>query len=228
MVGELVAQRLLDLAGEQLAVVAEVAFERVAVDHDPVLEAIPRDAVAEVLAVGAALRAELGDDDRHALQHPLEFLRQGVDRVGDQGFELVRWGLIHCSVIKPLANGGTKMKDDQPTWPRSKRVLVPLLAILAVAASGVLLSACGDEGSSGVQQSIEEGVEKAKEGITEGAEELEKGAEEAKEKIEEGKESATEGVEKGVEEAEKGIEEGKQQAEEGVEKGKEEAEKFTP
>ena len=45
------AQGPLDLPGEQIAVVAEVAFQRVAVDDDPVLVAFARDAVAEVLAV---------------------------------------------------------------------------------------------------------------------------------------------------------------------------------
>ena len=64
VVGELVAQGPLDLAGEQLAVVAEVALEGVAVDHDPVLVAFAGDAVAEVLAVGVVLGAEVGDDDR--------------------------------------------------------------------------------------------------------------------------------------------------------------------
>src|SRR5918997_897205 len=40
VMGELVAQRALDLAGEQLGVVAEVALERVLIDHDAVLVAI--------------------------------------------------------------------------------------------------------------------------------------------------------------------------------------------
>ena len=62
--GELVAQGALDLAGEQRPVVAEVPFQRVAVDHDPVLVVFAGDAVAEVLAVGVDLGAEVGDDDR--------------------------------------------------------------------------------------------------------------------------------------------------------------------
>ena len=73
---------------------AEVAFEGVAVDHDPVFVAFGGDSVAEVLAVGVALGAEVGDDDGDALEHPLEFLGQGVDRVGDKRLELVQLGLL--------------------------------------------------------------------------------------------------------------------------------------
>ncbi|HEV7770420.1 MAG TPA: hypothetical protein VGO66_07155 [Solirubrobacterales bacterium] len=64
-------------------------FERVAVDHDPVFEGPPADPVAEVLAVGTVLGAEVGDDDGDLLQQSLEFLRQGVDRVGDECLERV-------------------------------------------------------------------------------------------------------------------------------------------
>ena len=70
VVGQLVAQRALDLPRQQRPVVAEVPLERVAVDDDPVLEALAGDPVAEVLAVGVALAAEVGDDHRHALQAP--------------------------------------------------------------------------------------------------------------------------------------------------------------
>src|SRR5215213_4961471 len=88
MMGELVTQGPLDLGGEQSAVVAEVALQGVAIDHDPVLEAVTGDAVAEVLAVGADLGAQLRDDDRDLGQNPLEFLREAIDRVDDQLLEL--------------------------------------------------------------------------------------------------------------------------------------------
>jgi len=42
------------------------------------------------------LGAEVGDDHRHPLQHLLELLREGVDRIGHEGFEAVRLRLIHC------------------------------------------------------------------------------------------------------------------------------------
>ncbi len=74
----------------------EVAPQGVAVDDDAVLVALARDPVAEILAIGMALGTEIGDDHRHLLQQALEFIRQGVDGVGDQGFEFVRLRLIHC------------------------------------------------------------------------------------------------------------------------------------
>ena len=67
--GELVAQGLLDLTGKQLAIVPEVAFKRVAVDHDPVLVAILRHAVAEVLAIGMDLGPQVRDHHGDVLQH---------------------------------------------------------------------------------------------------------------------------------------------------------------
>ena len=85
-----------------------VAFEGVAVDHDPVLEVVAGDAVTVVLAVGVLLGAEVGDDHRHPGQDLLEFLRQCVDRVGDQRLEFVRLGLIHCPhvrTVKPATYG---------------------------------------------------------------------------------------------------------------------------
>ena len=90
--GELVTKGDLDLFREQVAVVAEVPFEGVAVDHDPVLVAFAGDPVAVVLAVGAFLGPEVGDDDRDARQHLLELVGQAVDRVGDQRFERIELG----------------------------------------------------------------------------------------------------------------------------------------
>jgi hypothetical protein len=89
MVSQLVAQGPLDLPGEQVPVVAEVTFQRVAVDDDPVLVAFPRDAVAEVLAVRVLLGPTIRDHDSDLGQHLLEFVGQPVDRVDDQGLEVV-------------------------------------------------------------------------------------------------------------------------------------------
>lgn len=92
------AQGALDLAGEQLAVVAEVAFQRVAVDDDSVLVAFARDSVAEVLAVGVHLGPQVGNDDGDVREHLLEFVGQPVDRVDDQRLELVELTLLgHAS-----------------------------------------------------------------------------------------------------------------------------------
>lgn len=109
VMGELVTQGPLDLAGEQLPVVAEITFQCVAVDHDPVLIAIARDAVAEVLAVGVLFTAEIGDDDRDALENLLEFLRQGVDCVRDQRLEVIRLRLIHWPNVIQEPIGGTRI-----------------------------------------------------------------------------------------------------------------------
>jgi hypothetical protein len=62
MMRELVAKRALDLCSEQLEVVAEVALERVLVEHDAVGIVVARDRVAEVVAVRAVLRPVLRDD----------------------------------------------------------------------------------------------------------------------------------------------------------------------
>ncbi len=89
VVGELVAQGPLDLPGEEGAIVAEVALQRVAIDDDPVLIAFARDAVAGVLTVRMDLGSEVGHHHGDLRQHLLEFVRQPVDRVGDQRLELI-------------------------------------------------------------------------------------------------------------------------------------------
>src|SRR5262249_47863849 len=116
VMGELVAERLLDLFGKQTRVVAEVAFERVAVDHDPVLPAFAGDPVAEVLAVCPLLGAELGYDHRHRLQQPLEFLGQGVDRVGDERFERVEVRLWSHSLTVESRRSPCQGAPTQTTW----------------------------------------------------------------------------------------------------------------
>ena len=55
--GQLVADGAGDLGAQQLAVVAEVALEGVAVDDDPVGVVVAGDRVADVVAVGAVLAA---------------------------------------------------------------------------------------------------------------------------------------------------------------------------
>jgi predicted transcriptional regulator len=227
MMGELVPQRLLDLAGKQLRVVTEVALERVAVDHDSILVAIRRHPVAEVLAVGVALEPEIGDDDRHLLEDALELLGQGVDRVGDQDFEGIRLGLIHCpSTLSSNRPGAIEMT-------KKLHAISPLLAVIAIGAGGIVWSGCGssDSDSSSVREQaaeqVEQGTKKAEEAVEEGTEKAEKGLEEAKQEVEKNLDGKTEKkVEEARKKAEKGIEEGQAQAEKGVEEAKEQAEKY--
>lgn len=241
------AQRALDLAGEQLTVVAEVPFEGVAVDDDPVLVAVVGDAVAEVLAIGVLLGAELGDHDRHLFEHPLELLRQGVDRVRHEGFELVHLESVHDMhyVRRPGAAAPATQQTHEGECQRMREVHSPVaarlriagvvLAALALLAGGIVWSGCGsssDNTSSdttgNVQESLEEGVKKAEKGLEEGSEAAKKGLEKAKEELKGSKGSAKKGIEEGVEKAEKGLEEGRAQAEKGVEEAKQQAEKYTP
>jgi hypothetical protein len=227
-----VAQRLLDLARQQGAVVAEIAFERVAVDHDPVLPELAGEAVAKVLAVGMVLGAEIGDDDGDVLEQSLELDRQGVDRVRDQRLEIVRLILIHWPNVKQPPTGGSKMRDLEPKTTARPRVIRTAVAVLAIVAGGVVWSGCGSDDSTDAsetaKQQIEEGASTAEEAIKEGTKEAEKGLEEAKKQIEEGKGSAKKGLEKGRKQAEEGLEEGLEQAEKGVEEAKEKAEEYLP
>lgn len=92
------AQGPLDLAGEQIEVVAEVTLQRVTVDDDPILMVVARDTVPEVLAVRMRLIPEIGYHDRNLRQDLLEFNRQPIDCIDDHGFELVEFGSIgHAS-----------------------------------------------------------------------------------------------------------------------------------
>ena len=244
VVGELVAQRPLDLRSKQARIVAEVAFERVAVDHDPVLPAFPGDPVAEVLAVGVPLAAELGNDHRHRLQHAAEFLREGVDRVGDERFEGIKVGLRgHHLTVKSLASprpagpakatGGIEMDDERATARTSRwRWGAAALAVVGALLAGILLPACGGgsgtSSTSQAQKEAEEGVESAERGFEEGKEKAEQGLEEAEEKLKSSKGTTKKTAEEAQEEAEKGIEEAKKQIEDtkgGTKKGLEEAKK---
>jgi hypothetical protein len=84
-----VTQSLLDLAGKQVRVMAEITLQHVTVDDDPILIAFARDTVSEVLAVCMYLISEIGYHDRDVRQYLLEFSRQPIDCVDDQGLELV-------------------------------------------------------------------------------------------------------------------------------------------
>lgn len=72
--GKLVTQGPLDLAGKQVTIVTEVAFQRVPVDDDPVLITLACDTVSEVLAVCMYFSSEIGDYDRDIRQYLLEFV----------------------------------------------------------------------------------------------------------------------------------------------------------
>src|SRR5205823_5941189 len=76
VVRELVAERPLDLRAQQVAVQAEVAFERVLVEDDPVLVLPARVVAAVVVAVRAELGAARRDHHGGRLEELLKLLRQ--------------------------------------------------------------------------------------------------------------------------------------------------------
>lgn len=227
MVGQLVPQRLLDLPGQQGRIVAEVPHQGVAVDHDPVFVAFARDPVAEVLAVGAAFEAEIGDHHRHLLQQALELVGQGVDGVRDQGLEVVRLGLIHW---RPKLTA----TDLEHEMSRKLRATSSLFAVIAIAAGGVVWSGCGSDSDTGTVQDsaetqIEQGTQKAEDAVNEGVETTKKGLEEAKKEVESGfNDKTTKKLEEAQKEAEEKLDEGTKQAEKGIEEAKEQAEKYLP
>lgn len=127
------------------------------------------------------------------------------------------------------------MKDDQPTSKGTLRRLAPLLAALAIVASGALWAGCGDGGDDtgtireNAEQQVEEGTQKAEEAVEEGVDKAEEGLEEAKEEIEKGTDGDTsKKFDKARKEAEEGLEEGQAKAEKGLEEAKEQAEKYLP
>lgn len=217
-------QRPLHLPRQQLAVVAEVPFERVAVDDDPVLVAFGGDPVAEVLAVGPTLEAEIGDDDSHPGENALELLRKRVDRVGHEGLETVRLGLIHCRTTLNSNDLGANQMSSR------LRTVYALFAVLALAAAGAAWSGCGSSDETGTareqaETQVEEGTKTAEEAIDEGVEKTKKGLEEAKEQV---SGNTKKKIEKAQKEAEQGLEEGQAKAEKGLEEAKEQAEKYLP
>lgn len=82
-------QGLLDLAGKQVTVMAEVTHQRVTVDDDPVLIVFARETISDVLAVCMYFVSEIGYHDRDVRQYLLEFSRQSIDCIDNQGLELV-------------------------------------------------------------------------------------------------------------------------------------------
>jgi hypothetical protein len=97
VVSKLVTQSLLNLTGKQGTVMAEVPLQRVTVDNDPILIVFARDTVSEVLAIRMRLVSEIGYHYRHIRQYLLEFSRQPIDRINDQGLELIELRRRHAS-----------------------------------------------------------------------------------------------------------------------------------
>jgi hypothetical protein len=251
MVGELVAQGSLDLTGQQIAIVPEVAFEGVAIDHDPVLVALAGDPVAEVVAVGVVLGAEVGDDHRDPFQDLLELLRQGVDRVGDKGLEPIRLRLVRhrltvetrrrrsqawlsgqCprhairSPAPAVSAGSTATKREKYMSDGQSGITTKLRTIAAAFAVLAILgggAVLSGCGSSGSSSSAS---------TAKAQEEIESGTKKAEEAVKQGTEEAKKGLEEAKKEAEnskgsakKGIEEGTKQAEKGIEEGTKQVEK---
>jgi hypothetical protein len=84
VVGDLVAERPVDLDREPLGVVAEVPQECVAVDHDLIDRVVAGDAVAVIEPVGVRRPAAVEDDDRNGvkdLEHPVG---ESIEGVGDE------------------------------------------------------------------------------------------------------------------------------------------------
>jgi gas vesicle protein len=110
---------------------------------------------------------------------------------------------------------------------RIRRVTAVALALMAVAAGGVL-AGCGSDSNnveSSIKKEVQAGTKKAEEGLQQGTEEAEKALEEAKgevsgegsKKFKEGIEEAQEGVKNGKAQGQKEIEEVKKQIEEATE-----------
>jgi hypothetical protein len=96
-----VTHGLLDLAGKQITVMAKVTLQSVTVDDDPILIVFARDTVSEVLAVCMYLVPQIGYHHRDVRQYLLEFSRQPINCVDDQGLELVELRSIrHTSKIE--------------------------------------------------------------------------------------------------------------------------------
>ena len=89
VVGQLVAHRARHLVAQPLRVVAEVAQQRVAEDHDPVVEEVVGDGVALVEPVCPPLATAVVDDDRDVLQRAVKLEREVVDRRAHERLEVV-------------------------------------------------------------------------------------------------------------------------------------------
>src|SRR5450755_2065079 len=89
VVGELVAHGPCHLGFELLGIMSEVAQQRVAEDHNPVVEEVAGDRIALVEAVGATTPSPVGDDDRDVLERAMELERQLVDGGADERTEVL-------------------------------------------------------------------------------------------------------------------------------------------
>src|SRR3954471_2206406 len=89
MVRQLVADRARDLRAQQVGIVPEVAQERVAEDHDPVVVVVARDRVALIEAVRARLAALVGDHHRNAVERLDQQVREVVQRLAHERLEIV-------------------------------------------------------------------------------------------------------------------------------------------
>src|SRR5690349_22009324 len=78
VMSELVAHGAGDLRLEELGVVAEVTQQRVAEDHDAVVEVVVGDGVSLVEAVGALAASALRDDHRDVLERTMKLEGQVV------------------------------------------------------------------------------------------------------------------------------------------------------
>jgi len=108
-----------------------------------------------------------------------------------------------------------------------------IVALLAVGVAGVAWVGCGsdgDESSSKLEQSINEGVDEAQQELEKGVDEAQESLEgtdgKTKKQIEKSQKDIEEGFEKGKAEAEKGLERGKAEAEKGIEEA--EKDTYTP
>src|SRR4051794_10438006 len=91
VVGQLVADGAQDLRPQLVGVVAEVAQQRVAEDHDPVGGDVTGNGPALVEPVGAVAAALVGDDHGDvALQGAAQDVGQVVERVAHELLEVVR------------------------------------------------------------------------------------------------------------------------------------------
>src|ERR1035438_844818 len=77
------------MRAEQLRIVTEVAAERVAENHNPVVRVVAGGAVSLVEPVGAPAAPAVGDDDRNMGQRVAQQVRQIVERISDELLEVV-------------------------------------------------------------------------------------------------------------------------------------------
>src|SRR5689334_1236560 len=89
MVRQFVPHGARDLVAQEVGVVPEVAQQRVAEDHDPVVVVVPGDGVSLVEPVGARLAALVGDHHRDAVERLDQQIRQIVERLAHERLEVI-------------------------------------------------------------------------------------------------------------------------------------------